>query len=132
MKEILPRFQDRGRGHLVNIASSAGKGGFPGGATYCGTKHFVVGVSEAGARRAARHDRRGLVRHAGHRQHRARAGAVAGARRQEHQPTGRRRTRSSRSLKNPRFDVYVPKSDRPISKVMNLLPRAGREAVVRR
>ena len=47
MKEILPRFQDRGRGHLVNIASSAGKGGFPGGATYCGTKHFVVGVSEA-------------------------------------------------------------------------------------
>src|SRR6476469_6654885 len=47
MKEILPRFRDRGRGHLVNIASSAGKGGFPGGATYCGTKHFVVGVSEA-------------------------------------------------------------------------------------
>src|SRR3954454_21575534 len=47
MKEILPRFEQRGRGHLVNIASTAGKGGFPGGATYCGTKHFVVGVSEA-------------------------------------------------------------------------------------
>src|SRR5947209_4302189 len=47
MKEVLPRFLARGTGHLVNIASSAGKAGFPGGATYCGTKHFVVGVSEA-------------------------------------------------------------------------------------
>ena len=37
----------RGTGHVVNIASQAGKAGFPGGATYCGTKHFVVGVSEA-------------------------------------------------------------------------------------
>jgi short-subunit dehydrogenase len=34
-------------------------------------------------------------------------------------------------LKVPRFDVYVPKSIGPISKFMGLLPRAGREAVVR-
>ena len=47
MKEILPRMVARNRGHLVNIASAAGKGGFPGGVTYCGTKHFVVGVTEA-------------------------------------------------------------------------------------
>src|SRR3954464_5681096 len=47
VKEALPRFMSRRSGHLVNIASSAGKAGFPGGATYCGTKHFVVGVSEA-------------------------------------------------------------------------------------
>jgi NAD(P)-dependent dehydrogenase (short-subunit alcohol dehydrogenase family) len=32
---------------LVNIASAAGKAGFPGGATYCATKHAVVGLSEA-------------------------------------------------------------------------------------
>ena len=32
-------------------------------------------------------------------------------------------------VENPRFDVYVPKSIGPISKVMNLLPRSGREAV---
>ena len=31
----------------MNIASQAGKGGFPGGATYCATKHAVVGLSEA-------------------------------------------------------------------------------------
>ncbi len=46
-KLALGRFLPRGRGHLVNIASIAGKGGFPGGATYCATKHGVVGVSEA-------------------------------------------------------------------------------------
>src|ERR1700757_1425703 len=46
-KLALERFLPRGRGHLVNIASVAGKGGFPGGATYCATKHAVVGLSEA-------------------------------------------------------------------------------------
>jgi NAD(P)-dependent dehydrogenase (short-subunit alcohol dehydrogenase family) len=43
----LKRFLPRGRGHLVNIASVAGKAGFPGGVTYCATKHAVVGCSEA-------------------------------------------------------------------------------------
>ena len=37
----------RGSGHIVNIASQAGKGGFPGIATYSATKHAVVGLSEA-------------------------------------------------------------------------------------
>ncbi len=46
-KLALERFLPRGRGHLVNIASSAGKAGFPGGATYCATKHAVIGLSEA-------------------------------------------------------------------------------------
>jgi len=46
-KLALERFLPRERGHLVNIASVAGKAGFPGGATYCATKHAVVGLSEA-------------------------------------------------------------------------------------
>jgi NAD(P)-dependent dehydrogenase (short-subunit alcohol dehydrogenase family) len=46
-KLALERFRPRGRGHLVNIASVAGKGGFPGGASYCATKHAVVGLTEA-------------------------------------------------------------------------------------
>jgi NADP-dependent 3-hydroxy acid dehydrogenase YdfG len=46
-KIALDRFLPRGRGHLVNVASVAGKAGFPGGATYCATKHAVVGLSEA-------------------------------------------------------------------------------------
>jgi NAD(P)-dependent dehydrogenase (short-subunit alcohol dehydrogenase family) len=43
----LQRFRPRGRGHIVQLASIAGKGGFPGGATYCATKHAVVGLTEA-------------------------------------------------------------------------------------
>jgi NAD(P)-dependent dehydrogenase (short-subunit alcohol dehydrogenase family) len=46
-KLALERFIPRGRGHLVNVASTAGKVGFSGGATYCATKHGVVGLSEA-------------------------------------------------------------------------------------
>jgi NADP-dependent 3-hydroxy acid dehydrogenase YdfG len=46
-KLALERFLPRGRGDIVNIASTAGKVGFPGGATYSATKHAVVGLSEA-------------------------------------------------------------------------------------
>lgn len=46
-KEALERFLPRRRGHLVQVASLAGKLGFAGGATYCASKHAVVGLSEA-------------------------------------------------------------------------------------
>ncbi len=46
-KLAIPRMRERGTGHIVNIASQAGKVGLPGGATYCATKHAVVGLSEA-------------------------------------------------------------------------------------
>jgi NADP-dependent 3-hydroxy acid dehydrogenase YdfG len=46
-KLALERFLPRNRGHLVQIASATGKIGFAGGATYCATKHAVVGLSEA-------------------------------------------------------------------------------------
>jgi NAD(P)-dependent dehydrogenase (short-subunit alcohol dehydrogenase family) len=47
MKIGLSRMAPRGRGHIVNIASQAGKYGAPGGATYSATKHAVVGLTEA-------------------------------------------------------------------------------------
>ena len=46
-KEAMRRMKPRGTGHIVNVASSAGKTGFPNLATYCATKHGVVGLSEA-------------------------------------------------------------------------------------
>src|SRR5215207_4057618 len=46
-KEAMRRMKPRGTGHIVNVASSAGKSGFPNLASYCATKHGVVGLSEA-------------------------------------------------------------------------------------
>jgi NAD(P)-dependent dehydrogenase (short-subunit alcohol dehydrogenase family) len=43
----IKRLRPRGSGYIVNIASQAGKSGIPGIATYSGTKHAVVGISEA-------------------------------------------------------------------------------------
>jgi NAD(P)-dependent dehydrogenase (short-subunit alcohol dehydrogenase family) len=45
-KLAIERFLPRGRGHIVQLASICGKGGFPGVATYCATKHAVVGLTE--------------------------------------------------------------------------------------
>jgi NADP-dependent 3-hydroxy acid dehydrogenase YdfG len=47
MKIVLPRMMARNSGHVVNIASQAGKYGAPGGATYSATKHAVIGLTEA-------------------------------------------------------------------------------------
>jgi NADP-dependent 3-hydroxy acid dehydrogenase YdfG len=130
MKLALPRFVERHRGHLVNIASSAGKGGFPGGATYCGTKHFVVGVSEAV--RAELRDTPVEV------------SCVMPVVVKTELAAGLQETRGIRhitpedvaeaivdALKVPRFDVYVPRNVAVINAVMGLLPRRGRDALGR-
>ena len=130
MKEVLPRFLSRSSGHLVNVASSAGKAGFPGGATYCGTKHFVVGVSEA-------------VR-AELRETPIEVSCVMPGIVNTELATGLQQARGVKNinpedvaneivdaLRNPRFDVYVPRSLGPINKVIGVLPRSGREAFAR-
>jgi NADP-dependent 3-hydroxy acid dehydrogenase YdfG len=130
MKLVLPRFLARGAGHLVNIASTAGKAGFPGGATYCGTKHFVVGVSEAV--RAEMRDTAIEV-----------SCVMPGVVNTEladglQQSRGIKKVEPEdvaaeivSALESPRFDVFVPRSIGPISTAMSLLPRSGREAVGR-
>jgi NADP-dependent 3-hydroxy acid dehydrogenase YdfG len=130
MKIVLPRFQERGTGHLINIASTAGKAGFPGGATYCGTKHFVVGVSEA-----VRAELRDTA---------IEISCVMPGVVDTELADGLQETRAVKkvspeevageivsALERPRFDVFVPRSIAAISTVMNLLPRSGREAIAR-
>jgi NADP-dependent 3-hydroxy acid dehydrogenase YdfG len=43
----LPGMRDRGDGHIVNIASTAGRVASPAGAAYCATKFGVVAFSES-------------------------------------------------------------------------------------
>lgn len=47
MRLMLPKMIDRRRGHIVNVASMAGKFAIPGLAVYSATKHAVVGLSSA-------------------------------------------------------------------------------------
>lgn len=46
-KAVGPGMADRGRGHIVNVASAVGRVAVPNGATYSASKFAVVGFSEA-------------------------------------------------------------------------------------
>ena len=46
-KLVVPKMKQRGRGHIVNMASMAGRAGYANAVTYCTTKFAVVGLSEA-------------------------------------------------------------------------------------
>ena len=46
-RALLPSMLRRGNGHIVNIASIAGRSAFVGGAGYASTKHAVMGFSES-------------------------------------------------------------------------------------
>ena len=46
-RAFLPGMLDRGRGHVINVASLAGRFATPGAAVYTATKHGVVAFSEA-------------------------------------------------------------------------------------
>lgn len=46
-RAVLPGMKARRRGHVVNIASTAGRRGFPGGGPYCASKFGLAGLSES-------------------------------------------------------------------------------------
>jgi NAD(P)-dependent dehydrogenase (short-subunit alcohol dehydrogenase family) len=129
-KEAIRRMKPRGTGHIVNIASTAGKGGFPNLATYCATKHGVVGLSEA-----VRAELRGTgvevsVVMPGIVNTELSAGLVE-------TPTFKSSTPEEvadaivEALQFPRFDVFVPKSIGPTLALFSIFPRRAREAVGR-
>ena len=130
VKLALPRFGARNRGHLVNIASAAGKGGFPGVATYCGTKHFVVGFSEA-LRAELRETPIEVTCVMPSFVNTELVSGLGSARGIKNAAPEEVADAIVDALERPRFDVYVPKSVGAINKVMGVLPRGAREATAR-
>ena len=130
MKLAMPGMIRRNSGHIVNIASQAGKGGFPGGATYCATKHAVVGVSEAV--RAELTDTEievsCVMPAVVNTELAAGLKEARGVKNQEPEDVA---DAIVKALEYPKFDVYVPAYAGGIAKFMQLLPRGGREAVAR-
>jgi NAD(P)-dependent dehydrogenase (short-subunit alcohol dehydrogenase family) len=129
MQLAIQRFQPRGQGHIVNLASQAGKGGFPGIATYSGTKHAVVGISEA-----ARAELRGSgVEIACVMPTVVNTELTAGVGQRLIRPVEASDVASEivDALEAPRFDVWVPRENGVFFKAVALLPRAWREGLGR-
>jgi NAD(P)-dependent dehydrogenase (short-subunit alcohol dehydrogenase family) len=129
-KEAMRRMKPRGTGHIVNLASTAGKSGFPNLASYCATKHGVVGLSEA-----VRVELRGTG---------VEVSVVMPGIVKTELSTGLVETPAFKSstpeevadaivdaLKFARFDVFVPKSIGPTLALTSLIPRRAREALGR-
>ena len=129
-QEAMRRMVPRRTGHIVQLASIAGRNGFPHLATYCATKHGVVGLSEA-----VRVELRGTG---------VEVSVVMPSIVRTELTTGLTEARGVKSvtadhvadeivgaLKKPRFDVFVPRSTGPLVAVGAALPRRARESMVR-
>ncbi|WP_320671898.1 SDR family oxidoreductase [Patulibacter defluvii] len=130
MKRVLPAMLERGAGHVVNVASVAGKAPAPGGASYCASKAAIVSLTETAR---VEHAGRGVAFTcvmpsftateliAGTKGTRflatvtpeAVAAAIAGA------------------IARPRPDVYVPRTLPAVLRLQALLGRRGRDAMNR-
>ena len=115
------RMLPRGRGHIVNVASTAGKAGIAGSATYCASKAAVVQYTEGAY--AELHPKGldfsvvmpGITR----------TELTAGV---EDMPAFRAITPESvaeaivAAIIKPRFEVYVPSSARAVMNLTRLMP----------
>jgi short-subunit dehydrogenase len=125
----IERLRPRGAGHIVNIASQAGKTAIPGIATYSGTKHAVVGICEAV---------KAELRGSGVEVHCVMPTVVnteltAGVGQKLIKPVEAEDVADEivDALELGRYDVYVPRSNAVMTRVGALLPRRAGEAIAR-
>lgn len=125
----IARLRPRGSGHIVNIASQAGKTAIPGIATYSGTKHAVVGICEAV---------RGELRGSGVEVHCVMPTVVnteltAGLAQKLIKPVEAEDVADEivDALEVGRYDVFVPRSNAVMTRFSALLPRRASEAIGR-
>jgi NAD(P)-dependent dehydrogenase (short-subunit alcohol dehydrogenase family) len=127
----LRRMLPRGTGHIVNVASSAGKLATPPGeATYAATKHAVVGLTETVRREHLDSGidfsivMPGVVATemiAGY-------GAARGIEVVAPEAVGEA---IAAALRRPRVDVWVPRSLGALNVLTGLLPRRARDLLIR-
>ncbi len=125
----IKRLRPRGSGYIINIASQAGKSGLPGIATYSGTKHAVVGLSEAV---------RAELRDTGVEVLCVMPTVVnteltSGVGQKWVKPVEAEDVANEivEAMEVPRFDVFVPRANGVLYKVLAPLPRSWREALGR-
>jgi NAD(P)-dependent dehydrogenase (short-subunit alcohol dehydrogenase family) len=129
-REAVRRMRPRGSGHIVNIASIAGRSGVSHLSTYCATKHGVVGLSEA---------MRSELRGSGIEISVVMPGLVSTELTAGTKPYRGFKLQTPEqvadaivaALKVPRFEVYVPASLGPTTKFVALLPRRVQDALAR-
>ncbi|MBV9942828.1 MAG: SDR family oxidoreductase, partial [Solirubrobacterales bacterium] len=129
-KLAIERFTPRGRGHIVQLSSIAGKGGFPGGVTYCATKHGVVGLTEA---------LRAELRGTGIEMHQVLPIGVntelySGVSAARGFPTAEPEDVANtivELLQTGKFELYVPRSTGVVTRLQALVPRRVTEAIIR-
>jgi NADP-dependent 3-hydroxy acid dehydrogenase YdfG len=127
---VLPRFIDRGRGQVISVSSAAGRNGFAGIATYSGTKFFVYGFCDALRPELAGTGVHVTVVMPGFVQTELTSG-FGDAR------WGRKVTPDEvakavlGAVRDPRFEVFVPKALGPMVKFSNLLPARLRDSMTK-
>src|SRR3954454_3288298 len=129
-QETMRRMRPRNTGHIVNVASLAGRAAAPGLATYCATKHGVIGLSEA-----VRAELRGTgievtVVMPGFAKTELAAG-VPDLRGVPRVTPDEIAASTIAALKQPRFDVWAPKRLGTVIWWAAVMPRRVREAVSR-
>lgn len=125
MRRMIPR----NTGHIVNIASQAGKTGVPGIATYSATKHAVVGLSEA-----VRAELRGrAIEVSCVMPTVVNTELTSGVGQKWVKPVEASDVAAAivDALEAPRFDVFVPKANGALLRAAALMPRAVAEWVGR-
>jgi short-subunit dehydrogenase len=125
------RMLPRGRGHIVNIASTAGKAGIAGSATYCASKAAVVQYTEGAYAELHPQGLEFSIVMPGI----TRTELTAGV---EDMPAFRAITPESvadaivAAIVKPRLEVYVPRSAGTLMNVIRLLPFRAGQALGRR
>jgi NAD(P)-dependent dehydrogenase (short-subunit alcohol dehydrogenase family) len=131
MHLALPGMLARGCGHIVNVASTAGKTAVPGGVTYCATKSAVVAMTEAAR-----------LEHAGKgvdftcvMPHFTNTELIAGTTATKLLPVvepsdvGRA---IAKAVQLPKYDVYVPRAIEPLLFSQPLMGRSLRDFINRK